>query len=79
MRVRDQLLRLSQVVVLEPEKVQDCGVYGEVEYGGGEDALESGDDWEESLKPEDSMDDGWAGKKLDFAGRRGKGSLLTSS
>lgn len=60
----------GQVVVLETEKVEDCGVYGEVEYAGGEDALECGDDREESLKTEDGVDDGWAGKvtRLDRKG-----------
>ena len=42
--------------------MEDCSVYGEIEDEGGEDALESSDDREESLKPEDGVNDGWAGK-----------------
>lgn len=61
MRVCSNLLGRSYVVVLECEEVADCDVYNEVQYEGREDALNSRDDWEEPLTPEDGVNDGWAG------------------
>jgi hypothetical protein len=55
-----KLLGLGYVVVFVGEEVADCGVYGEVEDKGWEDALECRDDWEEALKSEDGVEDGWA-------------------
>jgi hypothetical protein len=54
---------VGYIVVLECENVEDCGVYGEVEHEGGEEALEASDDREETLKPENGVENGRAGNE----------------